>query len=115
MEKAIKEKKIPAKKTTSKAKDKEKKVATKKVAKTPKVEPVNEQVDTPQVDQIVEQPKVMEEVMQINRTPTLSKPAYQWVEYLKRNKMTPEEFLKRYPTNKFKHQIEEIIQFNAQK
>lgn len=114
MEKAIKEKKTVTKKSASKTKDKEKKVAVKKVAKT-KTEPVNEQADISVPAETVEQPKVMEEVMQINRTPTLSKPAYQWVEYLKRNKMTPEEFLKRYPTNKFRYQIEEIIQFNAQK
>ena len=47
--------------------------------------------------------------------PGLSREAQNWLKFLSRNQMTPEEFLRRYPTNKYKHQVEEIVQFNTKK
>ncbi len=45
----------------------------------------------------------------------LTPQAYQWMLYLQRNQMTPEQWLSRYPTNKFKHHIEEIVRVKSQK
>ena len=45
----------------------------------------------------------------------MSPQAHQWMLFLERNQMTAEEWLKRYPTNKFKHHVEEILLFKAKK
>ena len=63
----------------------------------------------------VEDKANMEEGMQIEQTPGLSQHANGWQKWLKYQRMTPEDFLKRYPTHKMKHFIEEIVQFNAKK
>ena len=63
----------------------------------------------------VEDKADMEEGMQIEQTPGLSQHANGWQKWLKYQRMTPEDFLKRYPTHKMKHFIEEIVQFNAKK
>jgi len=52
----------------------------------------------------------------IEETPKeLSKQAAGWRDWLKYQRMTPDDFLKRYPTHKMIHFIKEIIEFNAQK
>lgn len=48
------------------------------------------------------------------KPPELSKQAQGWVKWLEYQKMTPEEFIKKYPSNKMKHFIEEIIRFKEQ-
>lgn len=45
----------------------------------------------------------------------LSIQAEGWRKWLSYQRMTPEDFLKRYPTHKMIHHIKEIIAFNAQK
>jgi signal recognition particle subunit SEC65 len=57
------------------------------------------------------------EVLQVAKAdePKLSKQAQGWRDWLAYQKMTPEDFLERYPAHKMRHLIEEIIRFNAQK
>lgn len=45
----------------------------------------------------------------------LSKHADGWQKWLALQRMTPEDFIKRYPNHKMRHFIDEIIEFNAQK
>jgi hypothetical protein len=44
----------------------------------------------------------------------LSKHAEGWRDWLAYQKITPADWLKRYPTHKMRHFVEEIIAFNAQ-
>lgn len=41
----------------------------------------------------------------------LSQQAMGWKKFLERQRMTPEQWLEKYPTNKFKHFVEEIVEF----
>lgn len=51
----------------------------------------------------------------INEPKELSKQAENWRLWLERYKLTPEQFLEKYPNHKFKHFMEEIIAFQAKK
>lgn len=66
---------------------------------------ISEMIDKNIIDQIIE-----------NSVPKeLSKQADNWRLWLERYKFTPEQFLEKYPTHKFKHLIEEVINFQAKK
>ncbi len=58
--------------------------------------------EVPEILQIGNQPVVLE----------LSKQATNWKNFLAEKKLTPEQFLAKYPTNKMKHFIQEIVDFN---
>lgn len=68
---------------------------------------------TEEVEKLDEQ-KGMPEVMQIP-TKVLSKQADGWKKWLALQRMTPDDFIKRYPNHKMKHFIQEIIDFEAEK
>lgn len=58
-------------------------------------------------------PEVMQIEKEIERQ--LSKQASGWRDWLAYQRMTPEDFIVRYPSHKMRHLIQEIIDFNAKK
>lgn len=74
-----------------------------------KAEEIAKEVDAKIVADLVAEVKTLDPKKEL--TPQ----AYQWMLYLQRNQMTPDQWLARYSTNKFKHHVEEIVRFLAQK
>lgn len=135
------EKKTATKRSTKKSTTK--KVSTKKAA-APKKEAAKKEVEEPKVENEMEQapfevdtagtevkgveePKTKEEKIEqllnsmdgVNQVPEkepeLTKQARGWRDWLAYQKMTPEEFLKKYPRHKFKNFVEEIIEKRVKK
>lgn len=72
--------------------------------------------ETEAVDPVVEAAAAgLEEVLQLPVKEELSKQAAGWRDWLAYQRMTPEDFLERYPSHKMRHLIQEIIDFNAKK
>lgn len=82
--------------------------------------------EQPIIDEVVNQvivEEIREEVIEAVEEPLvseepevpqeLSKEAENWEKWLAYQRMTPEVFLEKYPTHKFKHRIEEIIKFRS--
>lgn len=60
--------------------------------------------------------QTMPEVLQVPvEEKKLSKQAQGWKDWLAYQRMTPEDFLTRYPAHKMRHLIQEIVDFNAKK
>jgi len=58
-------------------------------------------------------PEVLQLQPKESKKAELSKQAENWRLWLVRQKMTPEQFIAKYPTNKMKHFVQEIIDFNT--